>query len=74
MVLDKKKQTHWLINLINFQNNVDKIYFYAKDLSEPKCEFLIKKRENVGIKHLNDLNAFIECPNTMDDIYEDIND
>ena len=74
MVLDKKKQTHWLINLINFQNNADKIYFYAKDLSEPKCEFLIKKRENVGIKHLNDLNAFIECPNTMDDIYEDIND
>ena len=74
MVLDKKKQTHWLINLINFQNNVDKIYFYGKDLSETKCEFLIKKRENVGIKHLNDLNAFIECPNTMDDIYEDIND
>ena len=47
----------------------DKIYLYAKDLSEPKYEFLIKKRENAGTKHLNDPNAFIECSNTMDDVY-----
>ena len=47
---------------------------YAKDLSEPKYKFLIKKCQNVGIKHLNNPNAFIECSNTMDDIYEDIND
>ena len=32
---------------------IDKIYLYPKDLSEPKYEFLIKKRENVGLKHLN---------------------
>ena len=43
-------------------------------LSEPKYEFLIKKRENAGIKNSNDPNAFIECLNTMDDIYEKIND
>ena len=47
---------------------------YAKDLSEPKYEFLTKKRENSGIKHLNDSNVFIECSNTMDDIYENIDD
>ena len=47
---------------------------YAKDLSEPKYEMLIKKRENVGIKYLNDPNAFIECSNTTDDVYENIND
>ena len=35
---------------------------------------MIKKRENVGIKHLNNPNAFIECSNTMDDVYENIND
>ena len=35
---------------------------------------LIKKREDVGRKHLNDLNAFIECSNTMDDVYENIDD
>ena len=63
-----------LINLINEQNNIDKIYLYGKDLGEPKYEFLIKKHENVGIKHLNNPNAFIECSNTMDDVYENIND
>ena len=31
---------------------------------------LIKKRGDDGRKHLNDLNAFIECSNTMDDVYE----
>ena len=67
-------KTNTLLNLINEQHDIDKIYFYAKDLNEPKYEILIKKRENAGIKYLNDLNAFIECFNTMDDIYEDIND
>ena len=46
----------------------------AKDLSEPKYEFLIKKRQDAGIKHLNDLNAFIESSNTMDNVYENIDD
>ena len=67
-------KTKALINLRNEQNNIDKIYLYAKDLSEPKYEFLIIKHENVGTKHLNDPNTFIECSNTMDDIYENIND
>ena len=43
---------------------------YAKDLSKPKYEFLIRKRENTGIKYLNDSNAFIECSNFMEDVYE----
>ena len=47
-----------------------KIYLYAKDLSEPKYEYLIKNLENVAIKHVNDLETFIECSNTMDDVYE----
>ena len=47
---------------------------HAKDLSEPKYEFLIKKRQDAGIKHLNDLNAFIESSNTMDNVYENIDD
>ena len=45
---------------------------YAKDLNEPKYEFLIKNCEDAGIKHFNDPNAFIECSNTMDDDYENI--
>ena len=67
-------KTNALINLINEQNDIDKIYLYARDLSEPKYEYLIKKREDAGIKHLNNPKAFVECSNTMDDVYENIND
>ena len=48
-------KTNTLLNLINEQNDIDKIYLYAKDLSE----YLIKNFENAGTKHLNDSNAFI---------------
>ena len=67
-------KTNALINLINEQNDIDKIYLYAKDLNEPKYEYLIKKRGDVGIKHANNPNAFIECLNNMDDVYENIHD
>ena len=67
-------KTNALIKLINEQNYIDKINLYARDLSEPKYEYLIKKREDAGIKHLNNPNAFIKCSNTMDDVYENIND
>ena len=56
------------------QDDIDKICLYAKDLSKPKYEYLIKKREDAGIKHFNDPDAFIECSNTMDDVYENIAD
>ena len=67
-------KTNTLLNLVSQQDDIDKIYFYAKDLTKPTYEFLIKKRENVGIKHLSDPNAFIECSNTMDGVYENIDD
>ena len=51
---------------------MDKIYLYAKDLNEPKYEYLIRNREHTGIKHLNDSKEFIECSNTMNDVYENI--
>ena len=43
-------------------------------MSEAKYEFLTEKREDAGIKHLNDPNAFIECSNIMDDVKEDIDE
>ena len=67
-------KTKELLNLINEQGDIDKIYLYAKDLNEPKHEYLIKNLKNTGIKHLNDPNAFIECFNMMDDVYENIHD
>ena len=63
-----------MLNLIKEQDNIDKIYLYAKDLSETRYEFLIKEHEDAGIKHLNDPDAFIECSDTMNDVYENIDD
>ena len=45
---------------------------HAKDLSKEKHEYFIRNRENIGIKHLNDSKAFIDCSNTVNDIYENI--
>ena len=67
-------KTNTLLNLIKEQDYhvIDKIYLFAKDLSEPNYEYLIKKHEDAGIKHVNNPNAFIVCSNRMDDVYEDI--
>ena len=66
-------KTNTLLHLRNNLHPIDKIYVYAKDLSEPKYEFLINKREQAGIKNLNDPHAFIEYSNDMDDVLDDIN-
>ena len=34
------RKTNGLINLINEQNDIDKIYLYARDLNEPKYNIL----------------------------------
>ena len=68
-------KTNTLLNLIKeqgYHDVIDNIYLYARDLNKPKYQFLIKNRENAGIKHVNNPNAFIECSNTMDDVYQDI--
>ena len=55
-------KTNALLNLIKEQNSdnpIGKIYLYAKDLSKPEYDFVIKKREDVGIKHLNDPKALM---------------
>ena len=61
-----------LLNLIINQPDIDKIYLYSKDPHESKYQLLIKKRENAGIKHCNDLKSFMEYSNTMDDVYDNI--
>ena len=66
-------KTNTLLHLINNLHPIDKIYLYAKDLHEPKYEYLINKREQAGIKNLNDPHAFIEYSNDMNDVLDDIN-
>ena len=65
-------KTNTLLNLIKEQDHIEKNFLYAKDLSEPKYEFLIKKCKK--IKYLNEPNTFIECSNTMNAVYENIDD
>ena len=36
-------KTNALLNLIKKQNNIDKIYLYAKDITEPKQDFFYQK-------------------------------
>ena len=68
-------KTNALLNIIQQDNNIiDKIYLYAKDLEEAKYQLFIKKRENAGIKHLNDPKAFIEYSNTIDDVWSNNHD
>ena len=60
--------------MYNNEGPIDQIYFYAKDLSEPKYRFLIKKYQDAGIKNLNDPSAFTEYSNTIDDVYNNTDD
>ena len=65
-------KTNTLLNLIENQPDIDKIYLNVKDLYEPKYQLLIYKRESVGLKHFNDPKAFIEYSNDMHDVYKNI--
>ena len=67
-------KTNALLNLINNQPNIDKIYLYAKDLYAAKYQYLINKREKVGQNHFDDPKAFIEYWNDMQDVYKNIKD
>ena len=71
----RSEKTNALLNLIKKQDSLmDKTYLYTKDLNELKHQFLIKKREDVEIKSLNDAKAFIEFSQCMDDVYNNIDD
>ena len=70
-------KTNALLNLIKLQdsdNLSDNIYVHPKDLNEPKFQFLIKTREDIGVKHLNDPKAFIEYSAYTDDVCNNIDD
>ena len=66
-------KTNALLNLINNQPDIDKIYLYAKDPYEKKYQYLINKRGKVGLNHFNDPKAFMEYYNMQDD-YKNIED
>ena len=63
-----------LFNQINQQPDTDKMYLFTEYRNKAKYQFLIKKREDVGTKHFNDLKAVIEYSNHIVDIYKNIED
>ena len=65
-------KTNVLLNLIDNQPDIDKIYLYVKDLYEAKYQYLINIREKVGIDHFDDPKAFTEYSNDMHDVYKNI--
>ena len=67
-------KTNVLLNLIQNQPDIDKIYLYAKDPYEAKYQYLINKRERAGISYFNDSEAFIEYSNDMYDCHKNIDD
>ena len=67
-------KTNALLNLINNQPDIDKIYLYAEDLYEAQYQFLINKRESIALKDFNDPKAFIEYSNDIQDVYKDIDE
>ena len=65
-------KTNTLLNLINNEPNTDKIYLYAKDPYEAKYQYLINKREKVGLDLFDDPKAFVEYSNDIQDVYKNI--
>ena len=63
-----------MLNLINNQPDIDKIYLYAKYPYDAKYQYLISKREKVGLDHFDDPKAFMEYSNYMLDVYKNIDD
>ena len=65
-------KTNILLQLIDKFHPIDKIYLYIKDTNEDKSQYLINKREQAGIKNLNDPYVFIEYSNDMNDVLEHV--
>ena len=58
-------KTNILVNKINKQPDIDKIFLYVKDSYEAKYQYLISNHEKVGLKHYDDpkhlLNTGMTC-------------
>ena len=64
-----------LLNLIKHQRpDIDNIYLYVKDPFKSKYQLLSNGREKVGIETLKNRKAVIDYSQTIDDVYENLED
>ena len=68
--LSGSEKTNTLLNLINNEPDIDKMYLYAKDPYEGKDQLIINKRESAELKYLKGSKAFIGYSNDMDNIFK----
>ena len=68
-------KTNKSLNLIKHQRpDIDKIYLYVKEPPKSKYQLLINGREKAGIKNLKNPKAFIDYSQTIDNVYENLED
>ena len=64
-----------LLNLIkNQRSDIDNIHLYVKDPFKSKYQLLINGKGKVGIKKLKNPKALIDYSQTIDDVYENLQD
>ena len=68
------EKTNLLLNLIEKQPDIDKICLYTKDPYESKYQYLVNKRDGVGINQFHDSKTFIDYSNDMHDVYKNIDE
>ena len=59
-----------LLNLLNNQPDIDKIYLYAGDTYEAKYQYLSNKCAKAGLSYYDDPKAFIYYSNDTQDVYK----
>ena len=68
-------KTNMLLNLIKHQRpDVDKIYLYVKHPFKSKYQLLINGREKVVIENLKNPKTFLDYLQTIDDVFENLED
>ena len=70
--ISESGKTNSLLNVTNYEPDIDKIYLHAKDPCEKNYQLLIKKRESTCLNYLNDSKVFTEFSKDMDDAYTNI--
>ena len=68
-------KTNVSLSLIQNQRpDIHKIYLYVKDPFKSKYQLFIDGKEKVEIKNLENTKAFIDYSETIDDVYENLED
>ena len=67
-------RTNPLVNLLNDQRDIDKIYLYAKYPYEVNINFSFSRCKKVSLKHCDNPKAFIEYSKYMQNVYKCIDE